>query len=51
VFLGPETARRLSGSLDLEDMGERTLKNVEEPVHVFRLAAGLPALAVSTGAV
>jgi class 3 adenylate cyclase len=40
VFIGPETARRLSGWLDVEDLGERELKNVEEPVRVFRLAAG-----------
>jgi class 3 adenylate cyclase len=45
VFLGPETARRLSGWLDLEDLGERLLKNVEEPVRVFRLSAGVPSLA------
>lgn len=46
VFIGPETARRLSGRLDFEDLGERLLKNVEEPVRVFRLSAGLPSLAV-----
>jgi class 3 adenylate cyclase len=46
VFIGPETARRLSGWLDLEDLGERLLKNVEEPVRVFRLSAGLPSLVV-----
>ena len=40
VFMGAETARRLSGWLDLEDLGERELRNVEEPVRVFRLAAG-----------
>jgi class 3 adenylate cyclase len=40
VFIGAETARRLSGWLDLEDLGERELRNVEEPVRVFRLAAG-----------
>jgi class 3 adenylate cyclase len=51
VFIGPETARRLSGWLDLEDLGERLLKNVEEPVRVFRLSAGLPTLAVSAGVV
>ena len=44
VIIGPETARRLSGGLDLEDLGDRELRNVEEPVHVFRLAAGTPSL-------
>jgi class 3 adenylate cyclase len=44
VFIGPETARRLSGWLDLEDLGERPLRNVEEPVRVFRLSAGVPSL-------
>jgi hypothetical protein len=39
VFIGAETARRLSGWLTLEDLGERELRNVEEPVRVFRLAA------------
>jgi class 3 adenylate cyclase len=46
VFVGPETARRLSGWLDLEDLGERLLKNVEEPLRVFRLSTGLPSLVV-----
>jgi class 3 adenylate cyclase len=46
VFIGPETARRLSGWLDLEDLGERLLRNVEEPVRVFRLSAGAPSLAL-----
>ncbi len=46
VFVGAETARRLSGWLDLEDLGERELKNVEEPVRVFRLAAGSLSLAL-----
>jgi class 3 adenylate cyclase len=46
VFVGPETARRLSGWLDLEDLGERVLKNVEEPLRVFRLSTGLPSMAV-----
>ena len=46
IFIGPETARRVSGWLDLEDLGERLLKNVEEPVRVFRLAAGTPSLAL-----
>ena len=39
VFIGPETARRLDGSFALEDLGERPLRNVEEPVHIYRLAA------------
>ncbi len=39
VFIGPETARRLDGSFTFEDLGARPLRNVEEPVHVYRLAA------------
>jgi class 3 adenylate cyclase len=46
VFIGPETARRLSGWLDLEDLGERALRNVEEPVRVFRLSTGALSLAL-----
>jgi class 3 adenylate cyclase len=46
VFIGPETARRVSGWLDLEDRGERLLTNVEEPVRVFRLPVGAPSLAL-----
>ena len=46
VFIGPETARRLSGWYDVEDLGERELKNVEEPVRVFRLSTGALSLAL-----
>jgi class 3 adenylate cyclase len=39
VFIGPETARRLDGTFTFEDLGERPLRNVEEPVRIYRLAA------------
>src|SRR5262245_4221036 len=45
AFIGPETARRIEGWFDLEDLGDRELRNVEEPVRVFRLAASAPSLA------
>jgi class 3 adenylate cyclase len=45
AFIGPETARRIAGWFDLEDLGERELKNVEEPVRVFRLVPLTPSLA------
>ncbi|OGK85912.1 MAG: hypothetical protein A2X52_16600 [Candidatus Rokubacteria bacterium GWC2_70_16] len=38
VFIGAETAGRLDAELPLEDLGEQRLRNVEEPVRVFRLA-------------
>lgn len=37
VMIGPETASRIHGRYVLEDAGEHRLKNVSEPVHVFRL--------------
>jgi len=45
AFIGPETARRIEGWFDLEDLGDRELRNVEEPVRVFRLAPSAPSLA------
>jgi class 3 adenylate cyclase len=44
IIIGAETAKRLSGWLELEDLGARELKNVEEPVRVFRLGVGAPSL-------
>ena len=38
ILIGAETQRRLDGGFDLEDLGEQPLKNVEEPVRVFRLS-------------
>jgi class 3 adenylate cyclase len=38
VVVGSETAERLGAELGLEDWGERRLRNVEEPVRVFRLS-------------
>jgi class 3 adenylate cyclase len=37
VHIGPETGRRLGAGFVLEDVGEQRLKNVEEPVRVFRV--------------
>lgn len=37
VVIGAATAARLDGALPLEDLGEHHLKNVEDPVRVFRL--------------
>jgi class 3 adenylate cyclase len=45
AFIGPETARRIEGWFDLEDLGVRELKNVEEPVRVYRLATSAASLA------
>jgi class 3 adenylate cyclase/HAMP domain-containing protein len=37
VKVGPETAERIKGHYVLEDTGEHQLKNVAQPVRVFRL--------------
>lgn len=37
IMVGPETAERVKGNYVLEDTGERQLKNVSQPVRVFRL--------------
>mgnify|MGYP003343310243 CR=1 FL=1 len=37
VKVGPETAERIKAQYVLEDAGEHRLKNVSEPVHVFRV--------------
>ncbi|HEY1269495.1 MAG TPA: adenylate/guanylate cyclase domain-containing protein [Candidatus Binatia bacterium] len=37
VMIGPETAARIRDRFVLEDAGEHRLKNVSDPVHVFRL--------------
>jgi class 3 adenylate cyclase len=37
VHVGPETQRRLGAGFALVDIGEQRLKNVEEPVRVFRV--------------
>jgi class 3 adenylate cyclase len=37
VMVGPETAERIKDSYVLQDAGEHQLKNVSQPVHVFRL--------------
>lgn len=37
VMVGPETAERIKGHYVLEDAGEHRLKNVSDPVRVFRV--------------
>ncbi len=37
IMAGPQTAERIKGHYVLEDAGEHRLKNVSEPVRVFRL--------------
>ena len=37
VMVGPETAERIKEHFVLHDAGEHQLKNVSQPVHVFRL--------------
>jgi class 3 adenylate cyclase len=39
VLLAPETAARVNGHVKLEDRGRQRLKNVSEPVQIFRLMA------------
>ncbi|MGH7277274.1 MAG: adenylate/guanylate cyclase domain-containing protein [Candidatus Rokuibacteriota bacterium] len=39
IMVGAETRRRLETEPGLQDVGERRLKNVEEPVRVYRLPA------------
>jgi len=40
VILSEETRRRLGDEADAEDLGPQTLKNVAQPVRVFRIKAG-----------
>jgi class 3 adenylate cyclase len=37
VILGPETRRRLGDGFAVDDLGDRTLRHVEEPLRVYRL--------------
>lgn len=37
ILVGPTTAERIKGYFVLEDVGERTLKNVSEPVRLYRV--------------
>lgn len=39
IIVGPVTRSRLEGDFEFEDLGERRLRNVEQPVRVFRLSA------------
>jgi class 3 adenylate cyclase len=39
ILVGPETAGRVKGHYVLDDAGEHRLKNVSQPVRVFRLGA------------
>jgi adenylate cyclase len=47
VLLSGDVQRQVRGKVGaaLEDLGERTLRNVAEPVHVYRIAAAQPAAA------
>ena len=48
VMMGQETRRRLGPEWSAEDLGERPLKNIDEPVRVYRIcgmSAPVPALA------
>ena len=51
VILGGETAKRLDAEFGCEDWGERRLRNVEEPVRVFRVPVCLDPAAVPAGVV
>jgi class 3 adenylate cyclase len=42
VLVGPGTRARLGEELPAEDLGERRLRNVEEPVRVFRVVGLVP---------
>jgi class 3 adenylate cyclase len=44
IMLGPATRSRLDNEFACEDLGEQALRNVEQPVRVFRLAAPQPLL-------
>jgi len=41
VHVGPEMRRRLGDGFVVEDVGEHRLKNVEEPVRIFRVLEGV----------
>jgi class 3 adenylate cyclase len=40
VVLSEETLRRIGSGLVAEDLGLRELKNVPQPMHVYRIDAG-----------
>src|SRR5207302_7389871 len=37
IVVGPTTADRIKAQFVLESVGERTFKNVSQPIHVFRV--------------
>jgi len=37
ILVGPTTAERIKGHFVLENLGERSLKNVAEPVRLYRV--------------
>ncbi len=39
ILIGPETARRLNGQVNLKHLGEKRFKNVPSPVSVYSLVA------------
>jgi class 3 adenylate cyclase len=47
IMVGPATRSRLGDEFEVEDLGDQRLRNVEQPVRVYRLVAPV---AVPTGA-
>ena len=37
IIVGPTTAERIRAQFVLESLGERTFKNVSQPIHVYRV--------------
>ncbi|PYM28345.1 MAG: hypothetical protein DMD78_00310 [Candidatus Rokuibacteriota bacterium] len=37
IIVGPTTAERIKGQFVLESLGDRSFKNVSQPIHVFRV--------------
>jgi class 3 adenylate cyclase len=37
IVVGPTTAERIRGHFVLESLGEKTFKNVSQPIHVYRV--------------
>ncbi len=37
IVVGPTTAERIRADFVLESLGERTFKNVSQPIHVYRV--------------
>jgi adenylate cyclase len=52
IWLSDKVQREVRGTFanSLEDLGERKLKNIAQPIHVYRLQSQVPDAAVLTGA-